>query len=235
MNDQIKKTLNYEKFSFINGNREINNLQVTRLTKSIKTKHIEIPIIVNERLDIIDGQHRYCALKSLRLPSTYIKKEGLGLIDVTTLNTNTKNWGHIDFMHSYANNGLKDYILYREFKNKYNFGHTVNLALLTGGENKIEAFKEGAFKIKSITTAMINADKINEVQNYYKGYKRRAFIRALLKLFKNPDYKHDEFIKKLRYKSISLVDCTSEQEYLKVIEHIYNYNRKNKVRLFTYA
>ena len=231
----VNKTNDYNMFSFIDGNRNINESQLTRLTKSIEDNYIPIPIVVNEKKQIIDGQHRYTVVKSLNKPVYYIEIEGLRLAEVHTLNTIAKNWSHDDYMNSYADKGIGAYIKYREFKNKYNFSHNDSLALLNGirtGGSLWQQFKDGLLTITSYNNAVNKADKITMIKEYYDGYKRRAFIFAMMRVFNNKEYNHTEFLKKLSYQSTKLVDCTKAVEYLALIEEIYNYKRKNKVRLY---
>ena len=231
----VNKTNDYNMFSFIDGNRNINEGQLTRLTKSIEDNYIPIPIVVNEKKQIIDGQHRYTVVKSLNKPVYYIEIEGLRLAEVHTLNTIAKNWSHDDYMNSYADKGIGAYIKYREFKNKYNFSHNDSLALLNGirtGGSLWQQFKDGLLTITSYNNAVNKADKITMIKEYYDGYKRRAFIFAMMRVFNNKEYNHTEFLKKLSYQSTKLVDCTKAVEYLALIEEIYNYKRKNKVRLY---
>ena len=231
----VNKTNDYNMFSFIDGNRNINESQLTRLTKSIEDNYIPIPIVVNEKKQIIDGQHRYTVVKSLNKPVYYIEIEGLRLAEVHTLNTIAKNWSHDDYMNSYADKGIGAYIKYREFKNKYNFSHNDSLALLNGirtGGSLWQQFKDGLLTITSYNNAVKKADKITMIKEYYDGYKRRAFIFAMMRVFNNKEYNHTEFLKKLSYQSTKLVDCTKAVEYLALIEEIYNYKRKNKVRLY---
>ena len=44
-------------------------------------------------------------------------------------------------------------------------------------------------------------------------------------IFRNPDYDHSFFIRKLKYQTTKLVDCTNAKGYLTLIEIIYNFNK----------
>ena len=72
------------------------------------------------------------------------------------------------------------------------------------------------------------------VGKYYDGFKRRSFIYAMLKCFRNPHYCHDNFLKKLSKMSAKLTDQAGTIDYLKVIEGIYNFRirESSKIRLF---
>ena len=233
--NQVKMTNDYGLFTFIDGNRDININQLSRLSESIDEDYIPVPIIVNEKKQIIDGQHRYEVVKTLKKPVYYIEIEGLKLPEVHRLNNNTKNWTATEYMNGYAKLGYPDYIQYKEFKRLYNFGHNETMALLqntSSRSNTFKDFREGLFVIKSYKEAVRNAEKILIVKQYYDGYKRRSFVFAMMQLFNNDEYNHAEFLHKLSFQSVKLVDCTNVKQYISLIEDIYNYHRKDKIRLY---
>ena len=163
--NQVYKTEDYEIFKFMGGNRNINSAQLHRLEQSINEQYIQVPIIVNEKMQIIDGQHRYTVLKSLKKPIYYIQIEGLGLKEVQRLNTINKNWSIGDYMTSYCNQGMPDYIQYKEFKQKYKFGYMESIMLLINKKYKpngdeVVKFKNGKFRIGSLRDAEKSAVKI---------------------------------------------------------------------------
>lgn len=79
---QVHTTKNYYLFKTINGNRDINQLHLTRLSESFKKRHLITIIIVNERFEIIDGQHRFLVSKDLNLPVYYTILKNYGLNEV---------------------------------------------------------------------------------------------------------------------------------------------------------
>ena len=106
--NQVRMTNDYGLFTFIDGNRDINKNQLSRLAKSIDEDYIPVPIIVNEKKQIIDGQHRYEVIKTLNKPVYYIEVPGLRLPEVHRLNNNTKNWTATEYMNGYAKLGYPD-------------------------------------------------------------------------------------------------------------------------------
>ena len=46
----------------------------------MKKKYLVSPILVNEKMEVIDGQHRLQAQKELNLPTYYIKNKGYDLL-----------------------------------------------------------------------------------------------------------------------------------------------------------
>lgn len=230
---QVLSTTNYNLFKSLNGNRDLNRLHLQRLISSMKENYLFTLIVVNEKYQIIDGQHRFEACKELGLPLYYVKVKGYGLREVQILNVNAKNWNADDFLAGFCDLGLQDYIAYRDFKAKYGFGHYECQVLLSGETSggKKEAFYDGTFKVKNLKEAIAIAEKLQEIAPYYAGYNRRSFIYAIIAMLKNPDFVWDEFVKKVILQPMRLVDCTTTNNYRALIEEIYNYRRSKKVNL----
>jgi hypothetical protein len=71
---EIKTTSDYKSFKIIEWNREINKQNLDKLITLNKEKfqlHL-FPILVNENMEIIDGQHRFSASKVLGSPVYYL-------------------------------------------------------------------------------------------------------------------------------------------------------------------
>ena len=68
--NKIYSTMEYDKFKYQIGNREIMENNVKDIIKKIEKNEYDtaFPIVVNKNMEIIDGQHRFEALKRLGLP-----------------------------------------------------------------------------------------------------------------------------------------------------------------------
>ncbi len=230
---QVHTTTDYFLFKSIDGNRNKNLLHLNRLRRYMQERYLFTIIIVNEDYEIIDGQHRFDIISELKLPLHYIICKGYGLAEVHILNQNSKTWNADDYTEGYCALGYKDYIKYKEFKELYGFGHRECQAILSGisVRNEIESFYSGEFKIKSYSEACKVAEKILLIEPYYEGFKRRSFIYAILQLFKNTNFEFTEFLQKLKTQPTALVDCTTINQYVSLIEEIYNYRRREKINL----
>ena len=60
--NKIYKTTDYSVFKYLKGNRSVNELHVRRLVEAIKEKDLQVPIIVDEKMNVVEGQHRFCLL-----------------------------------------------------------------------------------------------------------------------------------------------------------------------------
>ena len=71
----IHTTKEYDKFSLINYNREVNRKHLNRLKISIKHKDLTKfkPVIVDKEFCVVDGQHTFVACKELGLPIHYMQ------------------------------------------------------------------------------------------------------------------------------------------------------------------
>lgn len=233
VSSQVHTTTDYFLFKPIDGNRNKNLLHINRLKKSMSENYLFTIIIVNEKYEIIDGQHRFDVIQELKLPLNYVICKGYGLNEVHILNANSRTWNSDDYLEGYCNLGNQHYIKYKEFKDTYGIGHRECMSILSGVEtaSAVNIFYMGDFKIKNYHEACNIIEKILLIQQYYEGTKRRAFIFAMLKLFKNPNFEFTEFLQKLKCQPNSLVDCLNINQYISLIEEIYNYRRREKVNL----
>jgi len=143
---QVYRTTNYERFSFIQGNRQLNKMHQERLKKSIaETDLTETnPILVNENFEIIDGQHRFEVCKELKKPIHYILKVGYGLREVQMLNANMKNWRLEDYVDGYCDMGKEEYLFLRSFIQEHKLGMTNSVQLLSNmGGDKAQNIMDG--------------------------------------------------------------------------------------------
>lgn len=248
---KVNMTEDLNIFTFLKGNRPPNPQHIARLTASIKRYGMLInPILVNERYEIIDGQHRYLAAKELGSPIYYIIVNGYALEQVHTLNINQKNWTTKEYLHGYANMGLKDYIVLRDFWHKHNWlslnsaialcanisssRNITDSARIRNGklEDRSSDFRSGTYKVNNIQLAEINALKLKAIEPFFpEGYNDTRFIGTMLVLFRNQNYNHDTFIKKLQLQQSALTRCATREQYKLLIEDIYNYKSRNKVNL----
>tara|TARA_B110000977_G_C10926819_1_gene435444 strand:+ start:98 stop:880 length:783 start_codon:yes stop_codon:yes gene_type:complete len=247
--NKVYKTNDLDLFTPIKGNRPTNPMHIKKLAYSIEHNGLlQNPIIVNEKLDVIDGQHRLAAAKQANSSIFYIIVKGYNLKEVQTLNLNQKNWSKKDFLNGYADMGVGSYIKLRDFtlKNK-DFSLSDCITLCSNRDdttfnisnkfragrknptNQKEVFIEGTWVGNSFDLGQKIANKLKLIETYYDGYSRTSFIRAFLSVVKNENFVFDVFLNKLKIKKLD--HCLSITEYKLLIEEIYNYKSRNKVNL----
>jgi hypothetical protein len=253
--NKVYKTNDLSIFKQIKGNRPPNPQHIRRLRESIREYGIlQNPIIVNDDMVVIDGQHRLLAAKEAESSVYYIIVKGYNLDEVHILNLNQKNWNRKDFLDGFAVMGIESYIKLKKFTevNK-DFSLNDSIALCSNGSgngnfgmnakfrntnipkkgfNDIkEVFEEGTWIGKDFNIAQEFADKIRMIKPYYKGYNRSSFVSTMVGLLKNKNFDFFEFLHKLKIQPSKLVDCTNVTQYKMLIEDIYNYRSRTKVNL----
>ncbi|QHB39069.1 ParB-like partition protein [Flavobacterium phage vB_FspS_morran9-1] len=246
--NKVYKTNDLSIFKPIDGNRVPNLQHVKRLSDSIKTYGMKCnPILVNEKMQVIDGQHRLMAAKESNSFVYYIIVNGYSLNEVHTLNLNQKNWTKKDFMEGYANMGIQSYINLSKFIEKnddYNFNDCVAMCsnraagilqdktkVKNAQLSKQESFEEGTWKGKDFLLAQEWANKIRMIQPYYLGYNRSTFVGTMIGLLQKENFDFNEFMHKLRLQPTALLDCANRDQYKTLIEDIYNYRSRQKINL----
>lgn len=237
------KTSDYGIFRSIDGNRKINKGHVLRLAEAIERKNLlqYFPILLNEDMEIIDGQHRLNAAMKLGYDVHYEVVPGLSLKDVMSINTNSKSWALVDFIDSYIELEKPDYVILKTFMDRYHMGATLSAALLSGfaslrgGWNMSMAIREGTFNVGLLEQAEKIADQVVELQKYsdFKLSRDREFILALLKLNKNNAFDFERLVAKLRMFNLKIEKRPSDKYYLILIEELYNFKTSTgKVELY---
>lgn len=234
----VQKTNDYNKFKTKQGNRDLNQLHLKRLKSSIQEMDLlhANPILVNERFEIIDGQHRFNVCVELGKPIYYIVVKGLGLREIQVLNANSKNWKMEDYIDGYCSMGMEEYCYLKSLINKTNLGVTVLLGLFCGAGlsgSSSESLRDGTLLLNKRNRGLIILEWLKDWEKVYEGSHRRSFIFSLILLYNVKGYNHQKMMQKIKYQSAKLVDCTNTKTYVALLEEIYNYKeRGEKVRFF---
>lgn len=232
---QIQSTTAYSIFSLVASNREINLAHVRNIVESIKVKNLLSvnPITVNDKNEVLDGQHRLQAAKELGLPIFYIVSDGLNQVDISRLNTNKKNWTAGDYLNFWCAEGKDAYKKISKFINTHNhIALTSALKMLSpsyrrGGEE----FKEGEFKIESMENAEKTAAQLDELLQFGKHVFSSVFIHFYCKLALNEHYDFEKMVYQIQKAPRSFVPCANEKQYIELFEEIYNRDVKSQNRV----
>lgn len=252
---RVYQTTNYDTLVTMAGNRRINQPNFRRLKVSMEKRQLFSPILVNERMQIIDGQHRFLCCQELKLPVFYIVVPNYGLEEVQILNTNTANWTKMDYLKSFCDLKNYEYIKFKRFMLDYpDFGFQSAYRLLTlstgmkikvkKGKKKnqkfsrdenavthLKTFENGELVIPDLKRSEELAKKIMMFKPFYKGFNRRTFVASMIGIFANPNYSQNDMLKKLEQQPTALVDCINISQYKSLVEDIYNYKRREKINL----
>lgn len=235
-------TRDYNLFTFLRGNRAIDAPNLEKIKESMKEEQLLIPIIVNQNMQIIDGQHRFTAAKELGLPIYYIVNEAYGLEQVLRCNTGgSKKWTNEDFLFQHCEMNNDNYIQFRDLCQRYNVSVSdmIKIFCKTYGENTSifkQNFRSGAFVMddkQKICDFLNGLDDFN-IGDFYRYNKKSNFIAAFMKLYFRKDYDHEIMKTKLETNGYQLKKCATTNDYLAMLcNNIYSYNSKKNTIFFS--
>lgn len=239
---QIKVSSNYDEFRFIEANREQKRGHVESLKKAFEevgnlTK--VQPILVNENMEIIDGQHRFTACQELNEPIYYTQVDGLRVGDARKMNVLHRGWLIEDYAQSFAKTD-PNYRKYLDIKEDYGFSHGNTLVYILNTDSKDKArgigktFRSGEFVLEDEKGARERLEKLAEVGQYVTFVNDISFARAILRVINLEGFDFKRLLHKLELHQNLLRRYATIEDYLRMLEEIYNFQmaETNRVRLY---
>jgi len=235
MNFELKETTDYSLFKLAQ-NREIKAKHVKEKLKSIEEDGLQLPIVVNRRYEIVDGQHRFAALTKLKQPIPYIvsyawKHEyDTAVINNTQKSWNTENWAEFK---SKENGRIREALaLARNYYDLTEGRMTVTTALemiSSIGTGVITALKKGTYDYDNdrgndIYQALtIIASYPNKMKNPYN----QKMTRAMKMLFNHYSYINKKAIERMASNNYIKI-FNNEGDMFDYLKDRYNESLKKK-------
>lgn len=242
----MESTTNYNLFKKHEGNREHVETNILALMDSIREEnllHLR-PILVDEQMRIIDGQHRLEAAKRLKVPIFYQIQEKMTNKSICLLNNNQLKWTLPDYMHHHAALGVESYIKLTRFCKEHKITLPLALIVLSKklGGGSTDSFKLGLFKFPSEfdqLEALIIFQNLKKLISYMESklmgnvayIKGSTFASAFVFFMNCKGVDFEVFMKKLPYRLDAIRPCARQQQYLDLFRDIYNYKNQNPITL----
>lgn len=224
----IMVTENYDMFKKIGGNRKINKANYAKIVKSMKEEQLIIPIVVNEKYEIIDGQHRFTACKDLGKPVYFYMVRGYGLEQVKRANIASSNWKKENYLDMFVAEGNEVYKEFEEIKERYDLNISNLLKIFAIVQEKQSArvgyeFENGTFTLDGKMEVLRFLTALEDF-NFFKFYKSNNFLIAFTRLYFKSEYDHDKMKTKLITHRNSLEKRSTSDEYLVLLcNRIYSF------------
>ena len=224
----IMVTENYDMFKKIGGNRKINKSNYAKIVKSMKEEQLIIPIVVNEKYEIIDGQHRYTACKDLGKPVYFYMVRGYGLNQVKRANIASSNWKKENYLDMFVAENNEVYKEFEEIKERYDLNISNLLKIFAIVQEKQNArvgyeFENGTFTLDGKMEVLRFLTALEDF-NFFKFYKSNNFLIAFTRLYFKSEYDHDKMKTKLITHRNSLEKRSTSDEYLVLLcNRIYSF------------
>lgn len=234
---EVQTTINYDLFKKLEGNRTVTQKRIESIKQSIlKVGYLHSPILVNEKYEIIDGQGRFEALKSLKLPIEYIMQSEIGIKECISMNIHQSNWNVIDYIKSYAEKNVQSFIYIDEIMKKYNITNTSIISVSLFGTNRFNTkdIRNGTIEI---TEEQYNS-AINRLE-YFKeivySYKQLPRINLLLQGLLFCTFIKEVDLNKLKNKVLDILlleklpPIPTMDDVMQFLEEVYNKNNRSTI------
>jgi len=236
---EIFETKDYSIFKFRSDNRVINTNHVKKLSQRMKDSGwlSSSVVTINGSGDVIDGQHRVKAAMSCNCPIRYKVTRGAGTDEMTSMNTLQRNWSPFDHLHKFVTRGNPHYVTFDKFAKEFPMFKYTEIAMFLQNSMttiKRDSFESGNYVVKNEKVGRLWANHILQLKPYFeKYYNKSIFIRGMVKILSNKKdvFDFEEFMHKVKLRPNMLVPCGTTEQYIEVIENIYNYKRSGKVNL----
>lgn len=234
------KTQNYSAFKKIIGNRELSEFNVKAIVKNIKTNGLKPTIvIVNEKMEVIDGQHRIEALKRLNLPVYYQIHEGLDLSDCIAMNTSGVNWKAEDYIDSYAEMGNEHYINLKWYVRMFPEFTATNIAAILNSKSTARVgvnIKHGTLTLQYEGKAAEN--RLNYMRTIYKAIpnfvgRKECLFTVLSRVMDLPSVDAERLQEQMLKYGEQVTNIVDIKSCLNKVEDVYNYRKATKVRFIS--
>lgn len=235
MKTKFIRTLDYDRFRFFNTNRNIVESHVRKLMASISEIGLLEEITVNEDYYIIDGQHRFEALKRMSEHIVAKIKIGASSDSIIPVNIVRRGWSIMDYITHYSEAGNQDYILIREViqnnDSKLSTGTLLDLYSDSTFTSSAKGIREGVFKINLDKGAMLK-EMIIGLEPFIPMYSQTTkFARAFSKVVKgNENFDIKRF--KSQLQKHKLMIYPNSDDTARSIVELYNRRLGEKNRIF---
>jgi hypothetical protein len=261
MNNHIHETYQLDKFSFLEGNRNIDEFKVAKLAAEIKQHGLIMPIMVNSKLEVIDGQHRLSACRKIGMPVQYFVRDNATVETAANVNIAGSNWRQIDWIKKHAFNGNEDYVDLLDWihlckSHNLNEGSAIFLAQNTATTTKYAMYEDGVARVRTQKKSpnakqlysmgsdirlgmwtfgdrLVAQELLQSVLMFqgFKFYNKKSFVVAIIRVSRISQFDINNLHKQALKRSKYFTHQSSSDDFLRMFEDVYNYGRPQKNRL----
>lgn len=238
--NKLAVTNNYNKFELLHFNRDVKRTE--RLEASMK-KHgyisaYPIHCVQNGsgKYKIKSGHHRFYVARKLGIPVYYILSDDQATI--FELEEATNRWNFYDYLSAHCREGKnRDYLAVREYCSETGIGLQNSLSMLgghsAGSGNFQREFKTGTYRIRKDCD---HAETVKDIILHVKRcgvsfYNNSLFVQAISKVVWVDDFNILKFKSKIKAFAAFMEKKANLQQYLEMVEEIYNRQSREKIPL----
>lgn len=229
---KINKTQDYARFQMAIENRDVR--KIGRLYKSMKEYGWlpSFPATVvpmrGGKLLLKDGQNRFEVAKQLKLPVLYVCLDEHQDFSIAKVNIAQTPWNTSDYLASFSKQGNEDYLQVKEYCERTGISVMQTVAMMAGnvastGSNHSQIFKEGLFKVKSVTLPTTVENIVLHLRQHIPWSSDKGLVCAISRACCVKDFSPKVFKDKVDSNPGMLRKQATTDDYSKMLEEIYNY------------
>ena len=240
---KIQQTRNYGLFCQDKFNRPItehDHSRLARLRASMK-EHGFMPcfpiwVIRQEdgKLKVKDGQHRLATAEELSLTVYYVEWDRDD-INSSELGGTGSGWSLRDFIHSFAEQGKKDYqeLLNFQIENGMELGICASIlyGYSANSSSVLRMARTGDYVIRDREGAKRVVAILNELRKHVDWSSGRCCVGAISRFIHVKEFVDQQFIHKINSYPALLVKQPTVDMYTDMFDAVYNHNSKQKIAL----
>lgn len=235
---KINVTTNYKLFHRDADNRALDVKKHRALKESMEQNgfipdyHIICTRGEDGLLRIKDGQHRFHFAQMLGLPVYWTETNSD--FDVAVVNAAQKGWLPMDYATRFSAGGNQDYAELLEFKEDHGIPLTIAAMLLSGMTtftNVAQKFYCGEFKVTDRAWAKSVVAVYTPLVQTRPALKTRVFLLACMAVARVKGFNAKRLAENLTRCQGKIALYANRDEYLEMLESIYNFGRKDIVGL----
>lgn len=244
LNLKLYETEDYSIFDYLDGNRPVilsgpsaKNLRLNLKKYGWLKSRPAITCKSGDKYLVIDGQHKIAFAQQLKTSVVF------AVLDISIDNAKQlmidlqygKNWVIENYVNKHVNDGNSDMVFLKNYATKNNISVSCAANMLYGqlpsSNNVSEYIKDGSYKVKNIEFA----DRCISIFKLFKGFDEicchRNLLTACAKVALVKEFDINRFEKKI-FKNQSLVKNEhSSDNFMEMIEDIYNRNSSDKLNI----
>jgi hypothetical protein len=235
---RIITTSSLDKFKF-HDNRSIRKSQVKKLMKEIPLHGQITPIMVTPEFTILDGQHRYLAIKLLNKYGTptvlrYTVRD-LSREEVASMNSTQAPWTADDWIEYHIRGKNAQYIALESLSALYPTHSMSSIATFTHKLDTIlhtRDHKAGLYMFEYTSKHGEVLSGLHSLAELSPMFRQKAVLLAIHKLMEDPKFKPDILFKKLHANLGSIHKQSGKTNWFLCFKHWYNKGRhKHKITI----
>lgn len=229
----METSKDYERFRMLDFNRKgLDRNHINKLKDSItKNGYIGSPILVNEEFEILDGQHRFIALKEMGMEIPY-EIRNISYNSIIDLNITQKKWAIEDYVNYYCEkdknpNYTRLQRLCTELKCSPSIILTMGFRVCMNGDIRKQV-KNGSLVFK-----LDDELRVNKFHQYFKEITDNLKLRpvtkmcgALADLSTRKGFRWDTMLDKTKKYPTMAYNCRTQEEFIVMLKNIYNFNTR---------